>query len=112
VSPKFHQRLILKQIQYLETTNSLDLTGKQQHGFKKITATAADLLLQSIISLAADDDNYVLMASLDLNAAFDLVDVGLPIKWLKLIGLPNDLANLIKIWLADRQFYVDIDGQF
>ena len=32
---KFFEKLILKQIHYLETTNKLDLTGKQQHGFKK-----------------------------------------------------------------------------
>jgi hypothetical protein len=51
------------------------------------------------------------MASLDLSAAFDLVDVGLLIVRLKLIGLPNDLVKLIKIWLTERHFYVDIDGQ-
>ena len=32
---KIFERLILKQIHYLENKNSLDLTGKQQHGFKK-----------------------------------------------------------------------------
>ena len=39
-----------KQIHYLESTNKLDLTGKNQHGFKcnKSTATAG-ALLQSII---------------------------------------------------------------
>ena len=64
---KIFEKLILKQIHYLESTNKLDLTGKQQHGFKKnkSTATAAQLL-QSIISRAADDNHYVLMASLIL----------------------------------------------
>ena len=33
---KVFEKLILKQIHYLESTNKLDLTGKQQHGFKKI----------------------------------------------------------------------------
>ena len=32
---KVFEKLILKQIHYLESTNKLDLTGKQQHGFKK-----------------------------------------------------------------------------
>ena len=32
---KIFEKLILKQVHYLETTNKLDLTGKQQHGFKK-----------------------------------------------------------------------------
>ena len=30
---KVFEKLILKQIQYLENKNQLDLTGKQQHGF-------------------------------------------------------------------------------
>ena len=51
---KIFKKLILKQIQYLESTNKLDLTGKQQHGLKKSTATAG-ALLQSIISRATDD---------------------------------------------------------
>ena len=43
---KTFEKLILKQIHYLESKNKLDLTGKQQHGFKrsKSTATAGSLL--------------------------------------------------------------------
>ena len=43
---KFFEKLILKQIQYLENKNELDLTGKQQHGFKrkKSTATVGTLI--------------------------------------------------------------------
>ena len=37
---KIFERLILKQIHYLENKNLLDLTGKQQHGFKKNKSTA------------------------------------------------------------------------
>ncbi len=50
------------------------------------------------------------MASLDLSAAFDLVNVELLIKRLRIIGLPGDLINLIEIWLSDRKFYVEVDG--
>ena len=32
---KIFEKLILKQINYLESINGLDFTGKQQHGFKK-----------------------------------------------------------------------------
>jgi hypothetical protein len=60
---KIFEKLILKQVQYLEKTTNLDFTGLQQHGFKKSTATAR-LILQSIISRAADEDNYVLMGVL------------------------------------------------
>ena len=56
---KVFEKLILKQIHYLEATNKLDLTGKQQHGFKKKKSTAtAGALLQSIISRAADDNKW------------------------------------------------------
>jgi hypothetical protein len=37
----------------------------------------AGLLLQSVITRAADDNNFVIMACLDLSAAFDLVNVEL-----------------------------------
>ena len=42
---KVFEKLILKQIQYLETKNKLDLTGKQQHGFKRKKSTATYFLL-------------------------------------------------------------------
>ena len=53
---KIFEKLILKQIHCLESTNKLGLTGKNQHGFKcnKSTATAG-ALLQSIIAHAADE---------------------------------------------------------
>ena len=41
---KIFEKLILKQIHYLESTNKLDLTGKQQHGF--IYHSHSDILAQ------------------------------------------------------------------
>ena len=108
---KIFEKLILKQINYLETVNKLDFTGKQQHGFKKTKSTAtAGLLLQSLISHSTDSGNYALMASLDLSAAFDIVNVNLLLKRLRIIGLPMDLIKIIEVWLTDRKFYVDLDG--
>jgi hypothetical protein len=49
------------------------------------------------------------MASLDLSAALDLVNVELLIKGLRLIGLPNDLVRLIRTWLSDIKFYVSLN---
>ena len=45
-----------------------------------------------------------------MSAAFDLVNVELLIKRLRIIGLPTDVNNLIRAWLSDRKFYVDING--
>ena len=54
---KIFERLILKQMHYLESINKLDLTGKQQHGFKKNKSTAtAGVFLQFLIAKAADEN--------------------------------------------------------
>ena len=108
---KIFERLILKRIQSIELANDVDITGKQQHGFKKCKSTTTlALQIQSLIARALDEDNHVLMASIDLSAAFDVVNIGLLVKRLKIIGLPDDLVTLIEIWLKHRVFYVEIDG--
>ena len=62
----------------MELLEGVDLTYICQHGFKKGKGTStAGLVLQSLISRALDDDQFVAMASLDLCAAFDVVDVPL-----------------------------------
>ena len=61
VSSRVFEKLILKQILYLESKNKLVLTGKQQHGFKKNKSTATEgTLLQPLISRPADENCYVL----------------------------------------------------
>jgi hypothetical protein len=46
-----------------------------RHGFKKGKSTLTlGLKIQSLIARALDDDKFVLMASLDLSAAFDVVN--------------------------------------
>ena len=92
-------------------TNKVDLTGVNQHGFKKNQSTSTlSAKLLSDIARALYDDNYVIVASLDLSSAFDLVNIKLLIKRLTIIGLPNDVIQLIKVWLIHRPYYVSIDG--
>ena len=68
---KVFEKLILKQIQYLENKNQLDLTGKQQHGFKRKKSTAtAGALLQSLISRAADENCFVVLNTMQ-NCQFE-----------------------------------------
>jgi hypothetical protein len=50
------------------------------------------------------------MASLDLSAAFDVVNVDLLLKRMKIIGLPDDITQLVENWLSERYFYVSING--
>ena len=63
---KIFERLVLNKISKLEKLNEVNLAGKQQHGFVKGKSTAtADLLIQSMIARALDDNEVVLLASLD-----------------------------------------------
>ena len=51
------------------------------------------------------------MASLDLSAAFEVVNIDLLMECLRIIGLPRDVLPLVEVWLRKRVFYVEIDGQ-
>ncbi len=57
-------------------------------------------MLQFIITHATDLNSYALMISLDLSAAFDLIDMNLLLKRLRIIGLPMDLVKLNEVWLT------------
>ena len=108
---KIFEKLILQRIRKLEFDNKIDLTGKSQHGFKPNHSTlTAGLKLQTLITRAVDEDMYALMASLDLSAAFDVVNVELLLKRLNIIGLPSDVIDLVSVWLTNRYFYVSLDG--
>ena len=108
---KVFENLILKRIMQIQAENDVDITRCNQHGFKRKKSTlTAGLELQSIIARAVDDNQYALMCSLDLSAAFDLVNVELLLKRLRIIGLPNDVVQLIKSWLSLRYYYVTVDG--
>ena len=89
---KVFEKLILNRINQLQTIKKVDFTGNGQHGFKKNRGTlSAGLVIQSMIARALDDGEFVAMASLDISSAFDVVDVPLLLKRLRIIGLPNDL---------------------
>ena len=51
------------------------------------------------------------MAKLDLSAAFNVVNIQLLLKIFKILGLLEDIITLIKIWLDNRMFYVDVKGE-
>ena len=108
---KIFEKLILQRLHQIESQNFIDLTNKSQHGFKKNRSTnSASLILQSVLARSLDENNYALMASLDLSAAFDLVNVELLIIRLRRIGLPDDVISLVRNWLSLRYYYVSVDG--
>ena len=100
---KIFEKLILKHLLNISEKQKIDITGKHQHGFKKNRGTASlAIQLQSIIARALDEDNYVAMASLDLSAAFDVVNIDLLIDRLRVLGVPCDMVGLLSIWLRNR----------
>jgi endonuclease/exonuclease/phosphatase family metal-dependent hydrolase len=106
---KLFERLILVRILEIEEQAGTSLTGNNQHGFKKERSTiTAAVEIQSRVAALMDQDQYVAMASLDLSAAFDVVNVDLLLVRLKKIGLPTDVINLLESWLRDRQCYVEV----
>ena len=102
-------KLILQQLLNISKSNNVDLTGDSQHGFKKRRSTiTAALNIQSRISRAIDEDNFYVLASLDLSAAFDIVNRELLFKRMSVMGLPQNIITLLKDWLSNRLFYTDI----
>jgi hypothetical protein len=71
----------LKRILEILRENNVNITGASQHGFKRgRSTTTLSAKLQSIITRALDKDKYVLVANLNLSAAFNVVSIKLQIK--------------------------------
>jgi len=104
---KVFERCILQHILKLG-----DFTGTKQHGFKINHSTITALLdLQHEVSTSLDAGKYHGVLSLDLSAAFDMVDTKLLIKRMEIAGLPNDVTSLVEDWLTGRTAYVEIGGE-
>ena len=71
---KVFEKLVLR-LWEVSDEAKVDLTSKTQHGFKPNRSTISTALtIQSMISRALDEDRYAAIASLDLSAAFDVVN--------------------------------------
>ena len=109
---KIFERLILERLKVIEKLEKCDLTGESQHGFKSNRSTeTACIELQSKISEWCDRGEFVTMTSLDLTAAFDVVNHNLLKRKLQQIGLPKIITDIISEWLTERQFYCEIKGK-
>ena len=109
---KVFEKMILKRLLEIQDENNCDITGLNQHGFKRGRSTCTlSIEIQNLIARALDEDKTVLLASLDLSAAFDIVNISLLLKRLRILGLPNDIIDLIEVWLRNRMFYVTVDGR-
>jgi hypothetical protein len=103
-------KLILKRILAVQELNRVDFTGVNQHRFKKSRSTSTLLIeLQPLIVRAFNNDQFGITASLDLSLAFDLINIKLLLKRLKIIDLLYDIITLISAWPSGRSFYVSVD---
>ena len=72
------------------TLSSKDMDSSEETMSLELnTVTICDPKSESMIARAADADCYVVMASLDLSMAFDMVNIELLIKRLRIMGMPN-----------------------
>jgi len=105
------EKLVLLRLKDLEIDFKVNLMGHQQQGFKRNhSSVTAGIELQSKISNRNDKNEYVAVASFDLSAAFDITDRGLLFKRMVKLGFPGDILSLLKEWLSDQYFYVEIEN--
>ena len=108
---KIFERLILHRINFIENQERVDLTGSFQHGFKvKHGTETACLDIQSRIAEMCDHGETVALSTIDLTAAFDVVNHELLQKRLKILGLPTALNEVIRDWLHGRSFYCQVNN--
>jgi len=87
---------------------SIDLVGPHQHGFRDLHSTTTCVMeLKDNIAELLDKKKTVLVYSLDLSAAFDLLRPD--VLFDKFVGkLPDGLLRFIMDFLSDRKFFVNI----
>ena len=57
-----------------------------------------------------DKGHYVAVASLDLSAAFDVININLLLTRMGKMGIALDVVDLTSAWLSDRSAYVEVNG--
>ncbi len=103
---KLYEKLLYQKL--LEETGGRE--GKSQHGFRTNHSTVtATLELKTIIADALDEGNTVIVYSIDLSAAFDLLRSD---KFYEVIGndLSEGLGFAIMDFLTGRKITTEVEG--
>lgn len=109
---KVYERCLLLNLYEMAENNNVDLTGKNQFGFKKNSSTISLCLqLQKRIADAIDGGKTAAAVSLDLTAAFDVINHDLLKKRLELYGIGSQLVDTIMDWLHQRYAFVECEGK-
>lgn len=81
--------------------------------FRKTRNPTQQLLrLMEFLTTQANEQKVVIIAALDVNAAFDKVDHNTLLHKLDDLGYSCDLLAIISAYLTNRSFTVKIDGKF
>jgi hypothetical protein len=102
------EKLILKKNLEVQEENNCDQTNVN-HGLKQKHSTSTlRAKMQSLIARALDESEFAIIGSLNLSSAFDIANVNLLLKIMKIMCLPCNVLRLIKVWLKDRSFFGSI----
>jgi hypothetical protein len=109
---KIFEKLILQRIQDIQDEENVDITNVSQHGFKRgKSTTTAGLAIQSALVRALDLGEFSLLANLDLSSGFDIMNVNLLLKRMRIVGLPKDVIGLVAVWLKGRMYNVSVNDK-
>ena len=102
------ERVVAIQIEdYFESNN---LLGPFQFGFRKYKSTISELLTLFDSLLEGKENRKEIMIVLyDLSAAFDTVSHDILLEKLKAYGFDESSLKWMKLYLQDRQQYVQVD---
>ena len=107
---KIFEKLMQLKLNQIAKLNNIDLTNSKQHGFKSKHSTITAMLeIQNKMANALDNNEYAALISIDLSAAFDVVDHSLLIKRLQTLNLPTKIINRLNAWLKNRSMYVNVN---
>jgi len=105
---KVFEKCILNRIQQLPNFNAM--VGEHQHGFRKHCSTVTCALsLKDRIVERVEEKSKLLVYSLDLTAAFDMLRPDLFFDMLA-DDIPSHLMDVLMDFLRHRRFFVDICG--
>ncbi len=106
---KIFENCFLNKYGTLKKQTSWTLPANNNMALRKLkNIITSSRLLQSLILRATDQNYFAIMASFDLSAALNLVNVLLLTKRQRIMCLQMDFINFIRIWLTDRNFYVKV----
>lgn len=109
---KIFEKCLMSILDELKNKASQDLTSDNQHGFKPgHSTTTAALSIQSRIAKAFERKHHVLVITLDLSAAFDLLDKDKLKRRMEIMNYPHQLVNVIHNWLSQRSAFVKVNEE-